>query len=170
MFESVFVQIEVTPRKFLVVGNIYRPPKADISAFNTKMLSILEKIHDDYSSAHDVQLCLDYNIDLFQITSSSPHCQYYNTLLGAGHLPLITLPTQTQEVMRHDGGSGITCSIIYHITSTRPVPPPSGVIRNSMSDHDITFSIQEHSHAKMPKSEVYTKILLRPKLRHFVSS
>ena len=43
MFESVFVKIEVTPRKFLVVGNIYRPPKADISAFNTKMLSILEE-------------------------------------------------------------------------------------------------------------------------------
>ena len=124
VFESVFVKIEVTPRKFLVIGNIYRPPKADISAFNTKMFSIQEKIHDDYSGAHDVQLCLDSNIDLFQITSSSPHCQYFNTLLGAGHLPLITIPTRTQKVTRCDSGSGITCSLIDHITSTHPCASP----------------------------------------------
>ena len=43
VFESVFVKIEVTPRKFLVVGNIYRPPQADISTFNTKLAFILEK-------------------------------------------------------------------------------------------------------------------------------
>ena len=45
VFESVFVKIDVTPRKFLVVGNIYRPPNADvpISEFNTKLAFILEK-------------------------------------------------------------------------------------------------------------------------------
>ena len=117
MFESVFVKIEVTPRKFLVVGNIYRPPKADLSTFNTKLAFILEKIHDEYSGTHDVQLCLDSNIDLFQISSSPHHSEYFNMLLGAGHLPLITVPTQTQEVMRRDSGSGITCLIIDHITS-----------------------------------------------------
>ena len=131
------------------------------------MLSILEKIHDEYSGAHKVQLCLDSNIDLFQISSSSPHCQYFNTLLGAGHLPLITVPTQTQEVKRHDRGSGITHSLIDHIMSTRPVPNPSGVIRHSMSDHDITFSIQELSHAKMPKSEVYTQNITEAKTKTF---
>ena len=67
VFEYVFVKIEVTLRKCLVVGNIYRPPKANISAFNTKMLGILEQIHDKYSGAYGVQLCLDSNIDLFQI-------------------------------------------------------------------------------------------------------
>ena len=73
VFESVFVKIEVTPRKFLVVGNIYRPPNAEnhISDFNTKLAFILEKIHEQYSGAYDVQLCLDSNIDLFQISSSS---------------------------------------------------------------------------------------------------
>ena len=91
MFKSVFVKIEVTPRKFLVVWKIYRPPKANISTFNTKLAFILEEtIHDEYSSAHDVQLCLDSNIDLFQ----------------------------TQEVTRCDRGSGIPRSLIDHITST----------------------------------------------------
>ena len=95
MFESVFVKIEVARRKFIVVGNIYRPPNAEnhISEFNTKLASILEKIHEHYSGPHDVQLCLDSNIDLFQISSSSHHSEYFNTLLGAGHLPLITVPT-----------------------------------------------------------------------------
>ena len=124
MFESVFVKIEVTPRKFIVVGNIYRPPKADKSAFNSKMLWILEQIHDKYSGSLDVQLCLDSNIDLFQINSSPLHHQYLNTLLGAGHLPLITIPTRTQEVATGDGGSGTTHMLIDHITSTLPVPPP----------------------------------------------
>ena len=73
VFESVFVKIEVTPRKFIVVGNINRPPNADISDFNTKLAFILEKIHEQYAGAHDVQLCLDSNIDLFQISSSSHH-------------------------------------------------------------------------------------------------
>ena len=139
MFESVFITIEVTPRKFLVVGNSYRPPHADLTTFNTKLAFILEKIHEQYSGAHDVQLCLDSNIDLFKITSSSHHSEYFNTLLGAGHMPLITIPTQTAEVTRCDRGSGITHMLIDHITSKRPVPPPSGVIRRSMSDHDITF-------------------------------
>ena len=102
VLESVFVKIEVTPRKFLIVGYIYRPPQANISTFNTKLAFILEKIHEQYSGTHNVQLCLDSNIDLFQISSSSHHSEYFNTLLGAGHLPLITIPTRTVEVMRRD--------------------------------------------------------------------
>ena len=124
VFESVFVKIEVTPRKFIVVGNIYRPPNAAISDFNTTLAFILEKIHEQYSGAYDVQLCLDSNIDLFQISSSSQHSEYFNTLLAAGHLPLITVPTRTAEVTRSNGGSGITQTLIDHITSKRPVPPP----------------------------------------------
>ena len=108
VFESVFVKIEVTPRKFIVVGNIYRPPNATISDFNTKLAFILEKSHEQYSGAHDVQLCLDSNIDLFQISSSSTLSEFFNTLLAAGHLPLITVPTRTVEVTRSNGGSGIT--------------------------------------------------------------
>ena len=107
MFESVFVKIEVTPRKFIVVGNIYRPPNAAISDFNTTLALILEKIHEQYSGAYDVQLCLDSNIDLFQISSNSQHSEYFNTLLADGHLPLITVPTRTAEVTR-SGRSGIT--------------------------------------------------------------
>ena len=156
MFKSVFVKIEVTPRKFIVVGNIYKPPNAAISDFNTTLAFILEKIHEQYSGAYDVQLCLDSNIDLFQISSNSQHSEYFNTLLAAGHLPLITVPTRTAEVTRSNGGSGITQTLIDHITSKRPVPPPSGVIRHYMSDHDICFSSQELSHAKPPKSKVYT--------------
>ena len=125
VLESVFVKIEVTPRKFIVIGNIYRPPNAEnhISEFNTKLAFILEKIHEQYSDAYDVQLCLDSNIDLFQISSSSLHSEYFNMLLAAGHLPLITVPTRTAEVTRSNGGSGITQTLIDHITSKRPVPP-----------------------------------------------
>ena len=47
------------------------------------------------------------------------------------------------------------------------MPPPSGVIRHSMSDHDITFSIQELSHAKQPKSEVYTRKITEAKTKTF---
>ena len=100
VFESVFVKIEVIPRKFIVIGNIYRPPNANISDFNTKLAFILEKIHEQYSATHDVQLCLDSNIDLFQISSSSCHSEYFNTMLGGGHLPLITVPTWTAKATR----------------------------------------------------------------------
>ena len=36
-----------------------------------------------------------------------------------------------------------------------------------MSDHDITFSIQELSHAKQPKSEVYTQKITEAKTKTF---
>ena len=36
-----------------------------------------------------------------------------------------------------------------------------------MSDHDITFSVQELSHAKMPKSEVYTQNITEAKTKTF---
>ena len=94
-----------------------------ISEFNTKLAFILEKIHEQYSGAHDVQLCLDSNIDLFQISSSSQHSEYFNMQLAAGHLPLITVPTRTAVVTRSNGGSAITQTLIDHITSKRPVPP-----------------------------------------------
>ena len=45
--------------------------------------------------------------------------------------------------------------------------PHSGVIRHSMSDHDICFSIQELSHAKQPKSEVYTRKIIDAKTKTF---
>ena len=54
VFESVFVKIEVTPRKFLVIGNIYRPYQANISTFKTKNAFYpRKKSHDVYSGAHE---------------------------------------------------------------------------------------------------------------------
>ena len=44
---------------------------------------------------------------------------------------------------------------------------PTGVIRHSISDHDICFSIQELSHAKQPKSEVYTRKITEAKTKTF---
>ena len=118
--------MQMLTRKFIVVGNIYRPPNAEnyIYEFNTKLAFILEKIHEQYSSTHDVEKCLDSNIDLFQISSSSQHSEYFNMLLTAGQLPLITVPTRTAEVTRSNRGSGITQTLIDYITSKRPVPPP----------------------------------------------
>ena len=36
-----------------------------------------------------------------------------------------------------------------------------------MSDHNITFSVQELCHAKMPKSEVYTRNITEAKTKTF---
>ena len=136
-----------------------------ISAFNTKMLWFLEQIHDKYPATHDVQLHMDSNIDLFQINSSSLHHQYLNMLLGVGHLPLITIPTQTEDVTQCDRRSVTKHMLIDHITSTNPVPLPQV---KSLSDHDLTFSVQELSHnEKVPKSEVYTKKISEAKTKTF---
>ena len=70
------------PRKLIVVGNIYRPPNANISDFNTTLAFILEKIHELYSGAYDLQLCLDSNIDLFQISSTSTHMWVFQYTAG----------------------------------------------------------------------------------------
>ena len=91
-------------------------------------------------------------------------------MLGAGHLPLITVPTRTAEVTRSNGGSGITQMLIDHITSKRPVPPYSGVIRHSMSDHDICFQFKSLVMQSSQRVRSTLEKLLRQNLRHFVSS
>ena len=81
VFESVFVKIEVTPRKFIVIGNIYRPPNAEnhISEFNTKLAFILDKIHEQYSGTSS---------NPYSVLILTPKVQDYTTHVPANYSPL----------------------------------------------------------------------------------
>ena len=47
VFESIFLKLKLSKNKFVIVGNIYRPPSTDIKTFNEKLDMILKGILND---------------------------------------------------------------------------------------------------------------------------
>ena len=60
-FESLFVKIKGPNNKFTVIGNIYRPPSANIKRFNELLTDQLNKLKDNNLS-RDLTLIGDFNI------------------------------------------------------------------------------------------------------------
>ena len=62
----------------IIVGNIYKPPKANNNCANVKdFVSELEPISSDLNNTNsEVLICRDYNINLLRI-NSEPHFQLF---------------------------------------------------------------------------------------------
>ena len=48
VFESIFLKVEVSSKKFRIIGNVYRPPISDIIKFTEIMESIFKKMKQFY--------------------------------------------------------------------------------------------------------------------------
>ena len=137
-FESLFLKVITGKSKFKIIGNIYRPPGANIYLFIEKLDEILNCINSDplLKKAEEVILMGDFNINLLDHETHDGTSKYLDTLLNFGQLPLITLPTRV---------TNNTSTLIDHISSNTNVKDiESGLILSSLSDHYPVFVIQSN--------------------------
>ena len=160
IFESLFIKIKLASNKFLIVGNIYRPniqPYEDMQKSNTILNEILLKIKTDkqYSSAKDVILAGDFNINLLKHSTHPTTGAYLDLLLENGFLPLITLPTRIQN-----SSASLLDHIATNISDTRY---DANVIITDISDHFPLLYIRHLEGKKNDKPFLVKKRMINDK-------
>ena len=142
-FESQFVKLKISKNRFIIVGNIYRPPQNNVSVFNDQLENILTTINNDpiLNKADDIQIMSDSNIDLLQYNKHVQTNNYFDTLISNGLLPLITVPTRITQT---------SATIIDHIsTSHKSDRYVAGILLSSLSDHLPIFYIRENNTSRL---------------------
>ena len=160
IFESLFIKIKLASNKFLIVGNIYRPntqPYEDMQKSNKILNEILLKIKTDkqYSSAKDVILAGDFNINLLKHSTHPTTGAYLDLLLENGFLPLITLPTRIQN-----SSASLLDHIATNISDTRY---DANVIITDISDHFPLLYIRHLEGKKNDKPFLVKKRMINDK-------
>ena len=129
--------LKTSKNKFVIVGNIYRPPNTDIRTFNSKLDNILESIKSDpiLNKSSSVELIGDINIDVIKYKLHGDTTEYLETLLSHGQLPLVTHPTR----ICHS-----TATLLDHITTSyKSDRYDCGIIMSAISDHSPVFYIRQ---------------------------
>ena len=93
--ESTFIEINLSKKRNLLCGCIYKHPHISRADFNlTCLTSLLEKLNKED------KLCFlmgDFNIDLMKMDSKFDNSQFYNTMCSYFFSPLILQPTRVTE-------------------------------------------------------------------------
>ena len=138
-FESIFVKVKGPNNKFTVIGNIYRPPSANINRFNEHLTDQLNKLKENNLS-RDLTLIGDFNINLLNYSKHNDTSNYVDLLLDNELLPLIVLPSRISDK---------TATIIDHIsTNIKDDNYNTGLFINDISDHFPVFYIRETKYEK----------------------
>jgi hypothetical protein len=127
-----FIQLELSNSRKIIVGSVYRPGTAHPSlsyadAFDN-FLEILTNVLDELTSFnHSIYLTGDTNLDVLQHSNSSQISEYINLLSSYGVLQAITKPTRCAD---H------SATIIDHIATNANLSVyESLIITSRVSDH-----------------------------------
>ena len=81
----------------IIIGNIYRPPynsRYQTDTFLEEFNSTLSEFHFNRQNTY---FCGDYNINLLKIKRFQLNEEYFDSILTAGYILTITLPTRLSE-------------------------------------------------------------------------
>ena len=144
-FESQFIKVYLSEHKYIIIGNIYRPPTgplADLKKFVDKLEEILYIINTDseLKMNDDVVLLGDFNIDLIKYNKNYETSRYLDVLYNKGLTPGITLPTRVTNK---------SSTLIDHISfKNTDNYVCSGVFNFSIADHLPTFFMRKLGESK----------------------
>ena len=116
-------------RKKIIVGNIYRPPYNSLDNLNTFMAEFNSTLLEYHANGQNTYMCGDYNVDLLKINSLQFNENYFYSILSAGYIPTITLPTRLSEnstlidnIFTTNLDNNISaCILNIHISDHQPV-------------------------------------------------
>ena len=136
-------------RKKIIVGNIYRPPYNSLDNLNTFMAEFNSTLLEYHANGQNTYMCGDYNVDLLKINSLQFNENYFDSILSAGYIPTVTLPTRLSENSMLIDNIFITnldnnisaCILNIHISDHQPVvlfvnddqhPPKQNILLSSL--------------------------------------
>ena len=117
--------------KKYIIGNVYRVPNEIVGSCNcftdefSNLLTHLQILrHPTYVSG-------DFNLNLLQINNKKHYKDFFEKLISCGFYPKISMPTRFTE---H------SATLIDNIFTNQLVDHESGILSNSISDHQMIFS------------------------------
>ena len=157
-FECVSVEIKLNTKLHLLLC-VYRPPKAKLRDFITKLSKVVEEITSrDYAEIH---ICGDFNIDLRKCNDSNMFNEFINIMYINGFSPLITKPTRV---------SAQSATILDHIWTTNNINNASNhIIHTDISDHFPIISQFNRSHnAGQEQTHIKKRIISKSNTDRFL--
>ena len=135
LYESIWIRISLPKKKFLIIGNIYRPNSPPLGNVNKAIEiheGILNSIKKDKAFRKDkLFLVSDFNLDLAAITSNKNVNYYMDLHHSLGLVSLINISAHITKT---------SSKVIDHIFTKMPSSNlKSGVIETDLSDHMPTF-------------------------------
>ena len=128
--ESLFVEINRTKEKNIVIGVIYRPPDWKLRDFISELDQLVNVISRENKS---VFLLGDYNLDMMKQSTHQATGEFLDVMFSRMFFPLITRPTR---ITSHKA------SLIDNIFTNEPLNQPiSGLFVYDISDHLPIFAI-----------------------------
>lgn len=132
IWDALFIMIEnqLNGEK-VVIGNVYRPPHKhveDIITFKNEFSDILETASN---KKYKCFIAGDINIDLLRINEITNYRDFFNDVISASFIPLITLPT------RFSSRNSLIDNIFTNSFKTKLC---SGILTSHFSDHQMYFT------------------------------
>ena len=111
----------------VILGNIYRPPRADNESYEL-FLQKLERVIMNFQNDKQVILMGDFNIDLLKINEKEQISDFFDMLVSNGYIPRITLPTRVTEHSK-------TLIDNYFVKLQNLKNLSAGILKSQISDH-----------------------------------
>jgi len=151
VFESIFVDVQISGHKKLIIGSIYKPNSQysnltlneQFDVFLENLNNILEHMSNQLV---DVVLAGDFNIDVLKYSNCNFATSYIDTLFSNGYLQLFTKPTRV---------SGNHASCIDHFVSNICLPVyETCAVLSRISDHFPIFLFLNKSKSRAPAKNI----------------
>ncbi len=138
LWEYVFIEItdpNATKDPPIVLGNVYRPPKcsrAELDEFLEEFNNILS-VHQ--YNGRNVYIAGDFNLDMISVNEVPFIADYIDTILSAGYIPTITLPTRLSN----------KSTLIDNILTNNMGDISASVLCDNISDHQAVVVLTPES-------------------------
>ena len=162
--ETIFIEIEKTVGKNIIVGVIYRPPNGRIEIFENAPNEILAKIDKENKICY---LMGDFNIDLLKSESCDYANRFTEQLFTSSFIPLITKPTR---ITHH------TATLIDNIFTNnieKLESSTNGIIFSDLSDHlPIVHMCNLNTHKENSNSSdpIYKRVINNSNIKLFTNT
>ena len=155
ILESLFIEVEFSNKKKLIIGNYYRSPSRGLNNISPiqQMEFFQESFNATLNSISDKNqkaiLCGDFNLNLLNYDNHDATREFANNLFSAGFLEIIKHPTRVSSYNNQN-----TATLIDHIwTNSLKETMTGGIITTYLSDHFATFyNIETNKHTPLPKT------------------
>jgi len=147
-WESIFIEVKRKSlhSKTYIIGNIYRRPNELVDKCNKFVAEFSEILNLIQRRKRTTYISGDFNIDLLKINEKHHYNNFYDSIITSGFHPKISLPTRFNP--NHD-----TASLIDNIFTNEIDNNISGVLTNTISDHQMIFTYSRDSFTHIKENQ-----------------
>jgi Reverse transcriptase (RNA-dependent DNA polymerase) len=163
IFDSIFVEVNVSKNKKLTIGNFYRTntryvalsEKNQIDAFLETFINILSDINESEKQSY---ITGDFNFDILKFSSNEYIADYVNNFFMHGFIQIITKPTRC---------TSNSATLLDHVlTNDIQLSYESCILISKISDHYPIITICNSEKMQRPQS-IETRFINERSIQNF---